>query len=114
VNAAKARLQQNIYGQEEIRRGIEREIRNLVAELNSSLKRLQLLEKNVAVAEKSFDITRQRFSDGDIDSQALALERERLNNAYTSHLSAYITYQLMQADLMRKTFYDFLRDTPLL
>jgi outer membrane protein TolC len=66
-----------------------------------------LLEKNVAVAEKSFGITRQRFSDGDIDSQALALERNRLNNAYNSHLRAYINYQLMLADLMRKTFYDF-------
>jgi hypothetical protein len=65
------------------------------------------------VAEKSFDITRQRFSDGDIDSQALALERERLNNAYTSHLKAYINYQLMQADLMRKTFYNFQLDQPI-
>jgi len=112
VRAAKAQLQQNIYRQEEVKRSIEREVRNLVAELNSSLKRLQLLEKNVTVAEKSFEITRQRFSDGDIDSQALALERERLNNAYTSHLRAYINYQLMLSDIMRKTFYDFQRDLP--
>jgi len=111
VNAAKAQLQQSIYSQEETKRSIEREILDLVANLNSSLKRLQLLEKNVKVAEKSFDITRQRFSDGDIDSQALALERERLNTAYTSHLNAYVTYELMLADLMRKTFYDFQRDT---
>jgi len=75
--------------------------------LNSSLKRLQLLEKNIVVAEKSFEITRQRFSDGDVDSQGLALERKRLNNAYTSHLSAYTSYQLILSDLMRKTFYDF-------
>jgi outer membrane protein TolC len=61
----------------------------------------------VAVAEKSFEITRQRYSDGDIDSQALALERNRLNTAYTSHLSAYTNYQLILTDLMRKTFYDF-------
>jgi len=37
----------------------------------------------------------------------LALERIRLNTAYTSHLRAYINYQLLLADLMRKTFYDF-------
>lgn len=111
VNAAKAQLQQSIYSQEETKRSIEREIRDLVANLNSSLKRLQLLEKSVLVAEKSFDITRQRFSDGDIDSQSLALERERLNTSYTSHLSAYITYELMLADLMRKTFYDFQRES---
>lgn len=107
VRAAESRLKQNTYRKEEIKRAIEREVRNLVADLNSSLKRLQLLEKNVSVAEKSFDITRSRFSDGDIDSQALALERNRLNNAYTSHLRAYINYQLQLADLNRKTFYNF-------
>ncbi len=107
VRAAEARLEQNELQREEIRRNIEQEVRNLVSNLTSSLKRLQLLEKNVSVAEKSFEITRQRFSDGDIDSQSLALERNRLNNAYVSHLKAYINYQMQLADLMRRTFYDF-------
>lgn len=107
VKAAEARLQKNIYEKEAMARSIETEIKNLVADLNSSLKRLQLLERNVLVAEKSFEITRNRFSDGDIDSQALALERVRLNNAYTSHLEAYIQYELNLADIMRKTFYNY-------
>ncbi len=107
VRASEARLKQGNYRKEELEREIETEVRNLVAGINSNLKRLQLLEKNVSVAEKSFEITRQRYSDGDIDSQSLALERDRLNNAYTSHLRAYINYQLSLSDLMRKTFYDF-------
>jgi len=107
VRAAEARLKQIGYQKEETERSIETEVRNLVASTNGDLKRLQLLEKNVTVAEKSFDITRQRYSDGDIDSQTLALERDRLNKAYTSHLDAYIAYQLSLADLMQKTFYDF-------
>lgn len=114
VNAAKASLKQSEYQKESVNRSIEREVRNLVTDLNSSLKRLQLLEKNVKIAEKSFEITRQRYSDGDIDSQSLALERDRLNNAYNSHLSAYINYQLMLSDIMRKTFYDFENDKPLM
>jgi outer membrane protein len=107
VRAAESRLKQFTYRKEEVEREIEREVKNLIASINSNLKRLQLLEKNVLVAEKSFEITRQRYSDGDIDSQNLALERNRLNNAYTSHLRAYINYQLSLADLTRKTFYDF-------
>jgi len=107
VKSAEARLKQNLLRKLEVQRNIEREVINLVANLNSSLKRLQLLEKNIIVAEKSFEITRQRYSDGDIDSQALALERNRLNTAYNSHLSAYINYQLLLADITRKTFYDF-------
>jgi outer membrane protein TolC len=107
VRAAKARQQQNIWSREELERSIETETRNSVARLNNNLHRLQLLEKNVAIAEKSFEITRQRFSDGDIDSQTLALERNRLNGAYRNHLSAYIEYQLSLADLLRKTLHDY-------
>ncbi|MBO5835234.1 MAG: TolC family protein, partial [Bacteroidales bacterium] len=110
VRAAEANLQKARNQQEQVRRNIESEVLNLVSEVNTSLKRLQLLEKNIEVAEKSFEITRARYADGDIDSQALALERDRLNNAYTTHLSAYITYQLKLADLMRNTFYDFVND----
>jgi outer membrane protein TolC len=113
VRAAEARQRQNYLAKEELERSIETETRNSVAQLNNNLKRLQLLEKNVLIAEKSFDITLQRFSDGDIDSQTLALERNRLNSAYRNHLSAYIAYQLSLADIMRKTLYDFEKGEPL-
>ena len=114
VRAAEARQRQNYLAKEELERSIETETRNSVAQLNNNLKRLQLLEKNVVIAEKSFGITLQRFSDGDIDSQTLALERNRLNSAYRNHLSAYIAYQLSLADIMRKTLYDFEKDEPLM
>ena len=107
VRASEARQRQNYFAKEELERSIETEVRNLVAQLNNNLKRLQLLEKNVAIAEKSFAITLQRFTDGDIDSQTLALERNRLNSAYRNHLSAYIAYQLSLADIARTTLYDF-------
>lgn len=110
VRASESRLKQTALRKTEIEREIETEVKNLVAGVGSNLKRLQLLEKNVSVAEKSFEITLSRFSDGDIDSQSLALERNRLNTAYTSHLRAYINYQLALADLMRRTLYDFQND----
>lgn len=114
VRAAEARLKNNEYEKEMRKRSIETSVRNLTSEIYSNLKRLQLLEKNVSVAEKSFEITLQRFSDGDIDSQALALERNRLNNAYTTHLSAYIDYQLSLVQLQRETLYDFEKNQPVL
>jgi len=114
VKAAESGLETNRYRYEEEKINIEREIRNTVKELNSSLRRLQLLEKNVELAEKSFDISRQRFSNGDIDSQSLALDRSRLNASYQSHLDSYISYKLLIADIVRKTFYDFEKGIPIL
>jgi outer membrane protein len=107
VNAAKASLEQNKIQLDAEKVTIERDIRTTVIQLQSSLRRLQLLEKNVVVAEKSFEISRQRYANGDIDSQAMALERERMNNAYQTRLSSFINYRLLLSDLMRKTFFDF-------
>ena len=59
-------------------------------------------------------ISKQRFSNGDIDSQALALDRNRLNLANIAHLDSYIQYKLLLADLMRKTFYDFETGQPVI
>ncbi len=110
VKAAEATLEQNMLQLDAEKVSIERDIRTIAERLQSSLRRLELLEKNVEVAEKSFGITRERYANGEIDSQAMALERERLNNAYISRLEAFISYKLLLSDLMRKTFYDFEND----
>ena len=114
VKASEAVLSQYQYQMEGNIVSIERDIRTTTDRLHNSLKRLQLLEKTLEVAEKSFEISRQRYASGDIDSQAMALERERLNTAYVSRLESFITYKLMLSDLMRKTFYDFEKDVPVI
>ena len=114
VHGAQATLAQNQIQLDAEKVTIERDIRTTVNRLQSSLKRLQLLEKNIVVAEKSFEISRQRYVNGDIDSQAMALERERLNNAYISRLDSFINYKLLLSDLMRKTFFDFEKNISML
>lgn len=114
VRSAQAILKQNQIGLAGEKVDIERDVRSTVSRLQSSLRQLQSLEKSVVVAEKSFGITMQRYSNGDIDSQAMALERERLNNAYIQRLAAYIDYKLRLSDIMRKTFFDFEKNVSLL
>jgi outer membrane protein TolC len=114
VRSAEARLNENLIQLASDKITIERDVRTTVDRLQSNLKRLQLLEKNVLIAEKSFEISRQRYANGDIDSQAMALERERLNTAYITRLDAFINYKLFLADVMRKTFYDFEKNVSLL
>jgi outer membrane protein len=86
---------------------IENEIRNMVGTLQSTLRRLQLLEINVKLAEKSYTISYARFTNGDIDAEALSLDRSRYNNTQQYYLTAYINYKLGLLDLNRRTFYDF-------
>jgi outer membrane protein len=65
------------------------------------------------VAQRAFDISLERFNNGDITSQELALNRNRLVQAKTSYLSAYVDYKLSVADLRRKTMWDFAADRSL-
>lgn len=113
VRINEARLEQALLRQDQTEREIESQVRNLISSINSNLRRLQILEKSVLVAEKSFEITQKRYADGDIDSQDMTLERNRLNSAYTSRLDAFINYQLSITDLTRQTFYDFKTDRPI-
>jgi len=114
VRAAESTLRIAGYRFDEEKINIESEIRNTVKRLQSSLHRLRLLERNLDLAEKSFSISRQRFANGDIETESLAQDRIRLNAAYQSHLESYISYKLLIADIMRKTFYDFENGVPVL
>ena len=112
VNYAQSSLAQSRLQLDGTRVSIDREIRTLVDRLHNSLRGLAMMEKSVIVAEKSFEISRDRYANGEIDSQAMALERERLNTAYTTRLNSYISYKLSLSDLMRKTFFDFETNKP--
>ena len=74
------------------------------------MNRLVIHEKNQQLAQKSYEISRLRFENGDITSQELGMEQERLAATQLDYLNAYITYQLALADLKRKTLWDFKND----
>lgn len=113
VRLRQSQLKQNKYQLENQTVEIEKEIRNKVNNLQSNLRRLVLLEKNIKLAEKSYNISYQRFSNGDIDAESLALDRVRYTNAQQSYLQAYINYKLGLLDLNRSTFFDFEHNTPI-
>jgi outer membrane protein TolC len=92
---------------------IAREIKDVVARVLTAQSRLQVLEKSQKLAERSYEISLARFDNGDITSQELALDRDRLTRARSTYLEAYIDYQTAVADLKRKTLYDFEKDRSL-
>ena len=107
VRSAETGLVQQEVDLETFKRNLSREIRSLVDKMNNSLRGLEIMEKSVVIAEKSFEISKKRYENDEIDSQAMSLERDRLDGAYKSYLSSYITYKLSLSDLMRTTFFDY-------
>ena len=82
-------------------------MRDVVRSVEEAKNRLSIHEQNQQVSEMTYDISRKRFESGDINSQELALEQERLADSQIAYLDAFITYQLQVADLKRKTLWDF-------
>lgn len=107
VAAADAESRDAALNLEEQRKTIVREVREVVGRLQEALNRLQVLRQNQQVAQRAFDISTERFNNGDITSQELALNRNRLTQAKLSYLNAYIDYKLATADLKRKTMWDW-------
>lgn len=107
VQAAEARLEQARLDLENERITIEREVKDVVSRVLEARSRLEVLEKSQQVAERSYEISLARFDNGDITTQELALDRERLTQARNAFLDAFIDYQIAIADLKRKTLFDF-------
>ena len=113
VQAETANLRRDELALADLHVTIEREVRDVVRTVYETFDRVRMLAKSVEVGEKSFDISMQRFANGDITSTELARASDQLNTAKLSYLTAYNEYKLALADLRRKTLYDFERDRSL-
>lgn len=91
---------------------IKKEIRTAVRNLQSAQQRAEITQRSEDLAEKSYRISLLRFENGDLSSQDLALEQNRLTQARISSLQAIIDYKQSLADLRRKTLWDFEKDEP--
>ena len=112
VQAAQASLESNRLTQKNRVDLIKQEIRDVVRSLQSSQQRLEISRRSEELAEKSYKISLLKFENGDLSSQDLALEQNRLTQAKTNSLNAIIDYKQALADLRRKTLWDFEKDAP--
>ena len=111
--SAKAGLKRTEMFMDEQHKIVENSIRDVVRRIKETEQRIEVLEKSQNVAQRSYDITLERFNNGEISSQDLALDNNRLASAKMAYLGAFINYKLAIADLKRKTFWDFENNRPI-
>ncbi len=93
-----------------VRQQIRQEVLDLINRLKLAESRIQVLEKSIAVAQKSYDISVERFQAGTTSRNDVAQAQQRLTNAKINSLSAIIDYQIALADLKRRTLWDYERN----
>ena len=109
VAAARAQLDRRVLDAQENRRRLETTVRATLARVREARQSLDVSMRSEEVARRSYEISRARYDNGEITSQDLALDRDRLLNAQVATLDASVQLRLALADLARQTFYDFER-----
>ncbi len=92
---------------ENTRQQIRQEVLDLINQLKLAESRIVVLEKSIAVAQKSYDISVERFQAGTTSRNDVAQAQQRLTTAKINSLSATIDYQVALADLKRRTLWDY-------
>ena len=112
VQAAEADLKNAEYKLDDTKEILKEEVRDAVRRLEESKSRIGITEKNIELAEKTYDISLERFQNGDITSRELALEQNSLTRARVEYLSALIDYKKALMDIAVKTMWDFENNRP--
>ena len=107
VRREQVRLKQRELDLENENRSIESEIREIVRSVQEADKRFRVNQINQEAMIRSYRISQLRFENGDISSQELFIEQDRLSQVQLDYIASYITYRLSVANLSRKTMYDF-------
>ncbi|MFH0989311.1 MAG: TolC family protein [bacterium] len=107
VESAQIQYQNALASFDDLQRRIRQEITDLINRVQLAESRLTVLEKVIAIAQKSYDISLERYKTGIINRNELAQAQQRLTNAKLNNLSALIDYRLGLSDLKRKTLFDF-------
>lgn len=105
-----ASLNSQKIDQEEASRLLTNEINQLTESYLQAQGRLTILEKTVELAQKSYDISYQKFRSGSLSSEELAQTQRRLTDAKINFLSARMDYQLSIAALSKACLYDWEND----
>lgn len=105
-------LKERELDQENQTRIVEKEVREIVRKVKEAENRYRINTKNREAAQKSFKISQMRFENGEMTSQELSIEQNRLSDVQLSYIDSYIVYRLAVADLERKTLFDFRNNRP--
>lgn len=117
-NSAQVQSQQAVYDSRQIdvneaKKNLVNEINNLTEGYLAAESRLKILEKTVSLAQKSYDISYQKFRSGNLSSEELAQTQKRLTDSKVNSITALLDYHLSIAALNKACLFDWENNLPL-
>lgn len=97
---------QRLSASEEIK-SITLEIRQAYRSLQNQRTQIEIAEKNVINAQRTYDINLERYKGGDISAYDMQLYQLQLTQEQLDEVSALINYKIALLDLKIRTLWDF-------
>jgi outer membrane protein TolC len=97
---------QRLSASEEIK-SIKLEIRQAHRSLQNQKTQIEIAEKNVINAQRTYDINLERYKGGDISAYDMQIYQLQLTQEQLDEVSALINYKIALLDLKIRTLWDF-------
>ena len=110
--AARENVASRELSAEEERNQILLEIRQAHRNLRSQVTQIDIAEKSVENARRTYEINLERYRNGDLSSKDIAFYQDQLSRQQLNEVRALIDYRLALLDLKVRTLWDFAVDEP--
>ncbi len=114
VAASHQQVAQRRLSSEDERNRTRLGIRQAHRDLQNQRIQIEIAEKNVANARRTYEINLERYRNGDLSSKDIEFYQTQLAREQLNEVGALINYQLFLLDLKVRALYDFVRDEPVL
>lgn len=97
---------------DEVEQNLYRDVVTRVGAVESSMRRMEMQEKNRRVAEQGYRISQERFEEGEISYIEHLLVQQRYLQTETLFTNALIEYEIAKAELREITMWDWETNRP--
>jgi outer membrane protein TolC len=97
---------------DEAARDLERDVVNTVRSLETAMERARIQDRNRAIADSSYGITRRLFEESEVSSTDLLLALERRFDSEIRYIDSLVDYELAKARLKELTLWDWDTNRP--
>jgi outer membrane protein TolC len=105
--ATRAQIETVKLSAEEEIKGIKAEIREAYRNLQNQKIQIEIAEKNVVNAQRTYEINLERYKGGDLSAYDMQLFQTQLTQEQLDKVSALISYRMALLDLKIRTLWDF-------
>ena len=88
------------------------DIRESCRRLDNLVMEIDLARRSVKSAQKTYEISLEKYQNGDLTSKDLGQDRQSLSSVRLSEIRSLINYRLQLLDLKIKSLWDFENDQP--